>query len=445
MRPIPVIVVFDIGKTNKKCLLFNASYELVFEQTLHLDEIVDEDGFPCENISALRNWLIKSFDELLRDERYQIKAINFSAYGASLVYLNEKCEIIAPVYNYLKPFPDELKRQFYQTYGDEKIVSRQTASPVLGSLNSGMQLYRFKYEQPNLYAQLKYALHLPQYLSFLFSKSLHADITSIGCHTRIWDFELKDYHSWVKKEGLDLKLTPILSCDQNVGTTNQLIPVGGGLHDSSAALIPYLSFIKEPFLLLSTGTWCISLNPFNSSSLTDEELKNDCLCYLSYRAKPVKASRLFAGYWHEQQVIKLATHFGTSLDHYTQLTYNRELIKQVHIPVEQFNSFQEYDWALFDSYEAAYHYLITDIVQRQLISTGFVLKDTIVNQIFVDGGFSKNRIFMQLLANVFPQYNVYAATLAQASALGAALVIHNHWNTLSIPADGIELEQYYSE
>ena len=39
------------------------------------------------------------------------------------------------------------------------------------------------------------------------------------------------------------------------------IAVGAGLHDSSAALIPYLSAFREPFILLSPGTWCISLNP----------------------------------------------------------------------------------------------------------------------------------------------------------------------------------------
>lgn len=33
---------------------------------------------------------------------------------------------------------------------------------------------------------------------------------------------------------------------------------------------------------------------------------------------------------------------------------------------------------------------------------------------------------MNLLAKVFPETEVYAASMAQASALGAALVIHQH-------------------
>jgi glycerol kinase len=55
-------------------------------------------------------------------------------------------------------------------------------------------------------------------------------------------------------------------------------------------------------------------------------------------------------------------------------------------------------------------------------------------KIFVDGGFGKNPIYMSLLAKAFPGIEVYAATVPQASALGAALVIHHHWNKNPLPA-----------
>ena len=49
---------------------------------------------------------------------------------------------------------------------------------------------------------------------------------------------------------------------------------------------------------------------------------------------------------------------------------------------------------------------------------------------------------MYLLADAFPSIEVYAASVAQASALGAALAIHKHWNTKSLPADIIGLKLY---
>ncbi|MNS97672.1 hypothetical protein D3C72_1320140 [compost metagenome] len=49
---------------------------------------------------------------------------------------------------------------------------------------------------------------------------------------------------------------------------------------------------------------------------------------------------------------------------------------------------------------------------------------------------------MNLLAKEFSEVEVFAASMAQATALGAALVIHEHWNTQSIPNDIIELRYY---
>ncbi|MCP2937527.1 hypothetical protein NK983_33015, partial [Salmonella enterica subsp. enterica serovar Typhimurium] len=81
----------------------------------------------------------------------------------------------------------------------------------------------------------------------------------------LWDFEKNNYHSWVMQEGINKILAPITSSDSIAGYINNEIPVGVGLHDSSSALIPYLLDLGDPFVLLSTGTWCISLNPFNHS------------------------------------------------------------------------------------------------------------------------------------------------------------------------------------
>jgi len=65
-----------------------------------------------------------------------------------------------------------------------------------------------------------------------------------------------------------------------------------------------------------------------------------------------------------------------------------------------------------------------------------------VKSIFVDGGFSHNEIFMQLLAKVYPDKKVYAASMAQASALGAAMSIHQIWNTKPLPENLIQLRRY---
>ena len=85
---------------------------------------------------------------------------------------------------------------------------------------------------------------------------------------------------------------------------------------------------------------------------------------------------------------------------------------------------------------------MADLINQQIKSTSLVLRGTAVKIIFVDGGFSKNPIYMYLLAEAFPHIEVYAASVAQASALGAALAIHPQWNTKPLPADIIDIKLY---
>jgi sugar (pentulose or hexulose) kinase len=455
MSRIPVIAIFDVGKTNKKLFLFDEQYKIQYEESKQFGEIKDEDGFPCEDVHALREWVKDSFDALTKEEKFDIKGVNFSAYGASFVYVDREGKVIAPLYNYLKPYPEKLKHQFYQSYGGENLFAKQTASPVLCSLNSGMQLYRIKNEKPELFKRIAFAFHLPQYLSYILTDYPATDITSIGCHTNLWNFNEQKYHRWVIEEKVENCFAPILPCSTCIPFvySNKNLIAGLGLHDSSAALIPYLTSFTEPFILLSTGTWCITLNPFNHSQLSDDELRQDCLCYLSYLGKPVKASRLFAGNEHEQQAIKISAFFNKPLDYYKTVQYDFNILQKIksekNIPQKAGNdslvkqsAFNARDLSLFVSYEEAYHQLIVDIISQQVHSTRLVLQGTSVKRIFVDGGFSKNQIFMHLLSDAFPGIEVYAASVPQASAIGAAFAIHQHWNSKPRPSDIIDIKQY---
>ncbi len=421
----PVIAIFDIGKTNKKVFLFDEDYKLRYEKSRELPEIQDEDGFPCEDIQALTHWVKSTFHEILTLSEFEIRALNVSAHGASFVHLGEDYTPVAPLYNYLKPFPEELKKKFYDTYGGEGEVARTTASPVLGNLNSGMQLYWLKHDRPETFHRIKYSLHLPEYISYLFSGQFVSGITSIGCHTNLWDFTQSNYHAWVARESVLEKLAAIKPSNKAVVIREGVhsYKVGIGLHDSSSALIPYLQYFKEPFVLLSTGTWSISLNPFNHAALTADELRKDCLCFLSYEGNPVKASRLFAGNIHDEAVKKIAEQFHKDEKYYKQVQYDSTFQLQHSI----------------STFEEAYHHLISDLILQQKESTDLIMQDNVQN-IFVDGGFSKNMIFMKLLATAYPTRNVFSADLHEASSMGAALAIHEEWNSKSKPDQLITVE-----
>ena len=441
MKRKEVIAIFDIGKSNKKLVLFDAAYEVVWEKSVTLDETTDDDGDACESILELEKFIFGTLQQLLNEGQFDIKALNISAYGASLVCIDDYGLPAAPLYNYLKSYPPSLQNRFYRNYGGETEFSLRTASPVLGSLNSGLQLYRMKYLKERLFGKTVAVLHLPQYLSFIISGKPYTEITSLGCHTGLWDFNTDSYHEWVIEEGLADKFHLLAPSDtvNEVNWQGHALQVGIGLHDSSAALIPYLMQFTEPFVLLSTGTWNISLNPFNNLTLTEEELKQDCLCYLNFRGQPVKASRLFAGHWLAGMVKKLIQHYKITSEEVQSLDYDPRWLKE---PVREPVSLTQTDFPFqeYAHWQEAYHQLLQRLVHCQYASTQLVLREAPVKNIYVDGGFSRNKVFMQLMARAFPGHNVYAARVAQASALGAALVMHAAWNPGPLPHELIQLD-----
>ncbi len=432
--------IFDIGKTNKKFFLFDEQFREVYRSYVCLEEDEDEDGFPCENLERLRDWMRATFREALARPEFNIQRLNFSTYGASFVHLDQEGKPVTPLYNYLKPFPEDLMADFFNRFGPEEEWATQTASPVMGMLNSGLQLYWLKYRRPEAFSRIHHSLHLPQYCSCLFSGKYVSEYTSIGCHTGLWDFQVKDYHRWVYQEDIDRLLPPIQPTTSafDVEFEGKNIKVGVGIHDSSAALLPYIIANKEPFLLVSTGTWSITLNPYSQVALDLESLKKDCLNYMRADSRPARAARLFLGNEYKIWVRKLASHFGRPYESHRTVKPNPEILKKlerftepvfrwesIKRPGQQKNDQRHTDLSVFSSYEEAYHQLMRELASLQVASIQLARGRTPVRKIYIDGGFVDNELFLQLLALALSEFELIKTESPLGSALGAAMAIHD--------------------
>lgn len=432
-----VTAVFDIGKTNKKFYLFDKNYKEVHKEYTRLDEIEDEDGFPTEDLSALQIWLKQCFDRILSAKDFNVTSINFSTYGASLVHLDKHGRILTPLYNYLKPFPSDILEEFYTKHGSEDIIATETASPQTGMLNSGLQLFWLKRTKPEIFQKIRYSLHLPQYLSYLFTGIPVSDYTSIGCHTNLWDYGKQEYHPWVYEEDLEGKLPPVVSTKTSINAHHKGKPlkIGVGIHDSSAALLPYLLGEHKPFLLLSTGTWSVAMNPFTAESLSAEDIEHNCLYYMRMDGNPVRASRFFMGNEYNLQVKKLTTHFNKAEGYHQGMKFNLDIYQKLQanmLPRFRFEGIQlkhesaeKTDLNVFDNFEEGYHQLMFELLGLQYQTIEHAIGNTSIKKIYIDGGFADNDIFVKLIANHFTQYKVRTTQLPLGSALGAAMVLGN--------------------
>lgn len=444
-----VTAIFDIGKTNKKFFLFDKNYQEVFREYTNLPLTVDEDGYETEDLHQLEEWMKNIFHQILESDKYEVKAINFSTYGASFVHIDHQGKALTPLYNYTKQIDDDIQKEFYETYGGELKIATETASPQSGMLNSGMQLYWIKKKYPEIYSKIKYSLHLPQYLSFMFTSIPVSEYTSIGCHTNLWNYQKGDYHEWVYKEEIDKILAPIVPTGASINTSyfGKNIKIGVGIHDSSSALLPYILSKKNPFLLLSTGTWSISLNPFNEENLTEADILNNCLNYMRIDGKRVKASRFFMGNEYRCQVEKLGTYYNKDYGYHRSVKFDQELyLKLIENPSLYFRfegiklkrkKLEKTKLEEFKTFEEAYHQLMIELMELQIDTIRNAIGNSTINTIYIDGGFTDNDVFMKLMAHHFSEFKVLSTKSPLGSALGAAMVISKK------EIDGSFLKQNY--
>ncbi|MFC4870455.1 FGGY-family carbohydrate kinase [Negadavirga shengliensis] len=438
--PIPVIAIFDIGKTNKKFFLFDEFLQEIKEEYVKFPTITDEDGEECDDLEKISHWVKETVKKLCEDPEYEVKALNFSTYGASFVSIDEEGQPITPIYNYLKHFPEDLHKEFYGQYPEEEI-NVTTASPTLGMLNSGLQLLWLKRKRPKVFKKIKYSLHLPQYISYLFTGEAVSEPTSIGCHTKLWDFPKSDYHQWVYKEGIAEKLPKTVPTTHSFEKEicGQKVQVGVGIHDSSSALASYLIKIDEPFMLISTGTWSITLNPYPDGNLTFSELQNDCLNFLSIHGKTVKASRFFLGYELDHQLEKLNRIFDKPPKYYKGIPPDGKLVQALTSGQEHPSFYPEtiartplvaeifpenhWDPSAYPDYETAYHHLIWGLARMQAASLKLAQGKSSIKKVYIDGGFVHNQVFIRLLKALLENYELEFSDFPLGSAYGAALML----------------------
>jgi hypothetical protein len=202
---------------------------------------------------------------------------------------------------------------------------------------------------------------------------------------------------------------------------------GIGIHDSSSALIPYLQSIHGKFILLSTGTWNVTLNPFATGVLTAEDV--NCINYMRTDGSPVKASSLFLGNEYSLQVKELTRLFEAGKDQHKSVRFDSRLFHDIETsftPMFQWKSIEtESSVASLShtTFEAAYHQLVYELARLQADTIRLTSRETDIDQLYVDGGFGDNDVFVAMLGLMLPEFTIHTTRASLGSALGAALVL----------------------
>ena len=77
----------------------------------------------------------------------------------------------------------------------------------------------------------------------------------------------------------------------------------------------------------------------------------------------------------------------------------------------------------YDKFEAAYHQLMFELVVLQVKSIRAAIGDEKIDRLYIDGGFSDNEVYVQLLSQFLRGMKLSTTDSSLGSALGAAIVI----------------------
>lgn len=285
-----VNVVFDIGKTNVKLVLFDNKRNLIKEVKTKQTIKKYKNKISYLNSEKLIKWLFQKFNEL--SDSFKFNKFVCTTHGSTVAFIsNNDKEIIASTdyeYNY-----DEFNKDFIKI--SPSFNSSLTPHLEVG-LNIGQQIYYLKHTFPEIISNTKYILFYPQYVSWKLSGKYSSEISYIGCHTFLWNFKKNKFSNLVKKLNISEKFPKINKAWEIIGhffVKSNKIKVLNGIHDSNASYLYFKNSKLKNFTLVSTGTWYVIFNEKTKLSTLNPNL--DMLCNIDIFGNHVPTMRFMGG------------------------------------------------------------------------------------------------------------------------------------------------------
>jgi len=424
------IAVFDIGKSNKKFILFSEDLKPSYLDYTRIDE-VKIDGLICDDAESIVSWMKSKL--LYAAKKWRISALSITTFGATIANLKGGA-LRLPVISYNQEVDKQIKEEFYEEFGSPVELYMSTGTPPYGQLlNVGIQVYWVKRSFPEIFNDIDEIMFLPQYLTYTLAGFKSSEITSIGCHTYLYDITKRGWSNVAKGLNVDVRLPKISDVWENLGefkVSDSNIIVTPGIHDSNASLLPYI-IGGEKVLLASTGTWCVFMCPGETFNPRRNDLYKDVLYYIDAFGRPVRSSRFKGGFEY---------------DYYTSIIRDRFLVDPENIPldistlnnilraredfiapglVEGSGQFQRskariIGEAFTRSAREAYHLLNLYLAVESYVAMSLItdLKNI---DVIVQGGFAKNNIYLSILSALLQKSRVFKTIFTEVTGLGAAI------------------------
>ena len=292
-------LIFDIGKTHVKISILDPNGNEHYQNRTS-NIVLQTSPYHSFDVDRIWDWLTSQLSALT--PRFNISAISIATHGAAAALINRQTgSLLLPVMDYEydvypKGLPD---------YSAIRPPFEETGSPEFpAGLNLGRQL---NWQSTLLTSQQKkdaVLLMYPQYWAWRLSGEMSTEITSLGCHTDLWNIKTNAPSSLLQSLGLQHALPTLKNAWSPIGTVKKSLAIELGLsetcevypgvHDSNAGYVPILRGHKtDRPTVVSTGTWSVIMD--GQSSIDTLDASRDMLVNIDAEGSPVGTARYMGG------------------------------------------------------------------------------------------------------------------------------------------------------
>ena len=297
------VAVIDLGKTNAKLALVDLAARAEIAVLTTPNRVLPGPPYPHFDTEGIWEFLTSALRQFQTD--HGIDGISITTHGACAAFLAADGSLAAPVRDYEHHGPD-YQRAAYDRLRPPFAETGSAALPM--GLNLGAQLHWQLQQDPGLRSRTAQIVTWPQYWGFRLTGQTACDLSSLGCHTDLWNPASGDWSSLPDRLDITAKMAPPRKPSDVLGIlTPELqrrlglgaVPVLTGIHDSNASLVPHLSQ-AAPFSVVSTGTWVIAMAMGGHATPLDPD--RDMLVNVNALGHPVPSARFMGG--REYEIIR---------------------------------------------------------------------------------------------------------------------------------------------
>jgi sugar (pentulose or hexulose) kinase len=418
------VAVFDIGKTNIKLAVFDRGGAVLAERSAPNAPLAPDDRWPYLRLDMEGAWafLVGALKEL--GARFLIDAISTTTHGCAGVLMESDGPALPPLDYEFDGFA-----AVDAAYDAARPSYDETRSPHLPrGLNLGRHIFYFERRFPDQFKQATAFLTYPQYFAWRLGGAMASEATSLGAHTDLWRPGQGDLSSMVDRLGWRRLFPPMRKAWDTLGALRPEVATATGLqpnvriicgaHDSNASLVPHLLSRREPFTVISTGTWVIIMAVGGTARL---DPKADMLANVDVRGEPVPTGRFMGG----REFSVLAGEKPADADEADIAGVVTSGVLALPAFSDQGGPFASRKGVIEGpapttpnarvALATLYTALMTAHMLRRLEAPG---------ELIVEGGFARSPAFAAVLARLMPSRRVLIAPMSAGAAAGAAMLAH---------------------